>query len=451
MATTVGLDAPLAEQAVALLQELLRIDTTNPPGNEASAAQLLADRLAPHGLSPELILAAPGRGNLVVRLKGDGSAGGPLLLTGHLDVVPADEGEWKHPPFAAFIEDGWLWGRGAVDMKNHVAACAVVMMGLARAGLELKRDVIFAAVADEEAGCDFGSKYLVESHPEKVRAEWALGEAGGFTFRLGEKRLYPIQVAQKGVAWLTLKARGVSAHGSIPREDNANLKLARALMRLGNQPLPVHVTAGAKRMLEAFGRARGFPSSLGLKLLAHPSLTDLLLESLVPEVKVRRSLSAVLRNTVAPTRLCSGSAPNVIPSEASATLDGRVLPGQTTADLLRELAAVVDDDEVTFEVHHELAAVEASPETPLFRLLCDAVREMDPQGVPFPNLIPGFTDASHFARLGTTFYGFSPIVFPPDSTAAFTDLLHGKDERIPVDGFKQGLRALWDVVVRFCV
>jgi acetylornithine deacetylase/succinyl-diaminopimelate desuccinylase-like protein len=291
MATPVALDSALEEQAVALLQELLRIDTTNPPGNEGVAAQLLSDHLAPHGLCPELFFAVPGRGNLVARLKGDGSAGGPLLLTGHLDVVPAVPAEWRHPPFSGHVEDGWLYGRGAVDMKNHVAACAVVMEGLCRAGLSLKRDVIFAAVADEEAACEHGSKFLVEQHPDKVRAEWALGEAGGFTFSFGDRRLYPIQVAQKGVAWLRMKARGACGHGSIPRDDNANLRLARALMRLGNRPLPVHIGPVAKRMLESFGRASGFPARLGLSLLARPALTDLLLESLVPQEKARRALS----------------------------------------------------------------------------------------------------------------------------------------------------------------
>lgn len=450
MATAVPQDPGIGDQALALLQDLLRIDTTNPPGAEAAAAELLADRLARDGVSSELLAPAPGRANLVARLPGDGSAGGPLLLTGHLDVVSPESAEWKHPPFAGHVEGGWLYGRGALDMKNHVAACAAVMAGLRRAGLTLKRDVLFAAVADEEAGCELGSKFLVERHPDKVRADWALGEAGGFTFRVGKERLYPIQVAQKGAAWLQMKARGQSGHGSIPREDNANFRIARALMRLCNRPLPVHLTPAAKNVLRAFGSALGFPSSLGLRLLERPALTDALLASLVPDPKARRLLSAMLHNTVSPVGLRAGHSPNVIPSEAVASLDGRFLPGQTSSDLLRELAEVVDDPDITFEIQKELAPVEATPDTPLFSLLCDALRAVDSEAIPFPSLVPGFTDASQFARLGTTYYGFTPVVFPPESTAAFADLVHGRDERIPVEGFKQGVRALWDVVVRFC-
>jgi acetylornithine deacetylase/succinyl-diaminopimelate desuccinylase-like protein len=450
MATAVPQDPGVGDQALALLQDLLRIDTTNPPGAEAAAAQLLADRLSRDGVSSELLAPAAGRANLVARLPGDGSAGGPLLLTGHLDVVPAEPTEWRHPPFEGHVEGGWLYGRGALDMKNHVAACAAVVAGLRRAGLTLKRDVLFAAVADEETGCELGSRFLVERHPEKVRAEWALGEAGGFTFRMGKKRLYPIQVAQKGASWLQMTARGPSGHGSIPREENANLKLARALMRLGNRPLPARVTPAAKRVLRAFGAALGFPSSLGLRLMERPALTDALLESLVPDPKARRLLSAMLHNTVSPVGLRAGHSPNVIPSEAVASLDGRFLPGQTSSDLLRELAEVVGDPAITFEVHQELAPVEAPADTPLFSLLCDALRAVDSEAIPFPSLVPGFTDASQFARLGTTYYGFTPVVFPPESTAAFADLVHGRDERIPVEGFKLGVRALWEVVVRFC-
>lgn len=450
MGTSVPQDPGLGDQALALLQDLLRIDTSNPPGQEAAAAQLLADRLAADGVSSELLASAPGRANLVARLRGDGSSGGPLLLTGHLDVVPADPAEWRHPPFAGLVEDGWLYGRGALDMKNHVAACAAVIAGLKRAGLTLKRDVLFAAVCDEELGCERGSKFLVEQHPEKVRAEWALGEAGGFTMRVGARRLYPIQVAQKGVAWLQMMARGPSGHGSIPREDNANLKLARALMRLGNRPLPVHVTPAAKGVLRAFGAGLGFPSSLGLRLMERPALTDALLESLVADPNARRTLSAMLRNTVSPVGLQAGRSPNVIPGEAAASLDGRFLPGQTSKDLLRELAEVVDDPSITFEVRTELPPVEAPAETPLYGLLCEALRAADPEAMPFPCLVTGFTDACQFARLGTTYYGFTPVVFPEDSTAAFADLIHGKDERIPVEGFKRGVQALWEVVVRFC-
>lgn len=439
----------IPDDAVALLAALIRIDTSNPPGREAAAAELLAQELRRDGYEPVVREAAPGRSNLIIRRKGDGTGGGPLMLTGHLDVVPADASAWKHPPFAADVADGWLWGRGAVDMKNHLAACAMVMRQLAREDVRLKRDVIFAAVADEEAGCRLGSQFLVDEHPDLVRAEWALGEVGGFTVFLGGRRLYPIQVAHKGAAWLTMRARGTAGHGSIPREDSAPQRLARAIMRLGNMPLPVHVCAPTRRMLDALSQAQGLGPRLAMTLLQRPALTDFVLQSLVTDEKARRMLGAVLRNTAAATELRAGQGPNVLPPFAEATVDGRLLPGQASADLLRELAEIVDDEQVTFEVRHEIAAGETPSDTLLYRKIEETLRAMDPDGVPFPQIIPGFTDASAFAKLGVRTYGFTPMVLP-DGKIPFADLPHGVDERIPIEGFKTGVQALWDLVLAFC-
>ncbi|MBI5545579.1 MAG: M20/M25/M40 family metallo-hydrolase [Deltaproteobacteria bacterium] len=443
------LPTPATDEAIALLQALVRIDTSNPPGHETAAAELLASHLRQDGYEPQLLEAAPGRTNLVVRHKGDGTGGGPLLLTGHLDVAPADATGWKHPPFSAEIAEGWLWGRGTLDMKNHLAACATVMRQIARDGLKLKRDVIFAAVADEEAGCALGSKFLVDQHPDLIRAEYALGELGAFTFHMAGRRLYPIQVGHKGLAWLTLRAKGMAGHGSIPLEDSAPMRLARAVMRLGNMPLPVHVTEPARRMLEGMGRALGAGSSLALKLACRPALTDFVLQNLIRDEKGRRLFGAVLRNTASVTQLKAGVAPNVYPLVAEATVDGRLLPGQATADLLREVRDVVDDDDVVCEAFRELPATESPTDTPLYRLLEEAVRAMDPGGAPYPQLVPGFTDAGELARLGIRTYGFSPLVFP-EGEVSLPDLIHGVDERIPLDGFRRGVQTLWDVVLGFC-
>jgi acetylornithine deacetylase/succinyl-diaminopimelate desuccinylase-like protein len=443
--------SPQAEQeALSLLVELIRTDTSNPPGGERPAAELLQKALAQDGVESQLVEKAPGRTNLVARLKGDGSGGGPLLLTGHLDVVPAEPQGWRHPPFAAEIEDGWLYGRGAVDMKNHVAACATLMRQLAREKVKLKRDVIFAAVADEEAGSGLGAQFLVDEHPELVRAEWALGELGGFTLEVGKKRLYPIQIATRGAVWVKLVARGPSGHGSMPRPDNAVLRLSRALMRIGNMALPVHPTEPTRRTLAAFGAARGFPASAALKLLTAPAFTDWALESLVADPAVRRVFNAILRNTASPTVLKAGGATNVIPEVAEAHVDGRILPGQTSAQFVRELRAVIEDDGIEVEILREIAPVEMPMDTPLYRLLEQTVKHMDPAGIAIPYTVPGFTDASAFAKLGTKFYGFAPIVFPPSPGVAFAELYHGRDERIPVAGFQRGVGALWGAVNAFC-
>jgi acetylornithine deacetylase/succinyl-diaminopimelate desuccinylase-like protein len=437
----------MQDEALELFRALLRIDTTNPPGNEREAAQLLADTLAQDGLEPRLIDAAPGRTSVVARLKGTGELP-PLLLTAHLDVVPADASRWKHPPFGAVIDDGWLYGRGTVDMKNMAAMSATVLKVLKREGARLKRDVIFAAVADEEAGCALGSQHLVDHHPELVRAEYALGEIGGFTLQMGGARLYPIQVAQKGMVWMKARLEGTPGHGSMPREDNPVVGLAAALAKLVPDALPVHPTPALASFLQGVAASQPVLARVLLPLLLKPALADRLL-GLLPDKSTARAMSAVLRNTATPTVLRAGTKTNVIPSFAEAEIDGRSLPGQRVEDVLREVREVLGPD-VTLEVMKSLEPVAVSHETPMFETLSAVVRRMDPDGIPVPYIIPGFTDAAAFSRLGTTYYGFSPIVFPATPKVAFSELFHGDDERIPVDGFHRGTAALMDAVRTWC-
>lgn len=437
--------AQVGPEALALFQALLRAETVNPPGNERLAAELLAESLRKDGYDPVVLEARPTRANLVVRRQGTGEKP-PLLLTGHLDVVGVEPARWKHPPFAAVVDDGWLYGRGAVDMKNHVAMCAMVMKLLAREGERLPRDVIFAAVADEEAGCNFGSKFLVDSHADKVRAEYALGEIGGFTLRSGAVRVYPVQAAQKGLAWLKLRAPGTPGHGSMPRQDNAVLRLSRALVRIGNMPMPVHRTPVVEAFVRGLGRATGFPASLILPLMLRPWLTEWVLGSVIPDPSIARTFNAVLRNTATPTILRAGSKTNVIPGSAEAEVDGRFLPGQSVETFLEELSEVIDDEGIEIEVTQSMGPVSVSPQTPMFQTLVDAIRRIDPEGVVLPYMIPGFTDAGPFSRLGTTYYGFTPIFFPEEPQVAFAELYHGDNERIPVSGFVKGIEALYAAV-----
>ncbi|MHB8876690.1 MAG: M20/M25/M40 family metallo-hydrolase [Myxococcaceae bacterium] len=443
-----ALPAEVEDEAVELLRGLLRIDTTNPPGLEHAAAEFLADSLAQDGFEPKLLQAEKDRTSLVVRLKGTGEKP-PLLLTAHLDVVAAEPSRWKHPPFAATLDDGWIYGRGAVDMKNMAAMSAMVLKALRREKVTLARDIIFAAVADEEAGCALGSKFLVDNYPELVRAEYALGELGGFTQELNGKRLYPIQCAQKGVVWLKARLDGTPGHGSMPREDNPVLGLSAALAKLVPSAMPVHRTRAAERFIGALAAAQPLLSRLVMPLMLKPALADKMLARL-PDKGVARALGAILRNTVTPTVLRAGTKTNVIPSFAEAELDGRTLPGQTVENLLAELRAIIGD-EVRLEVMHSADPVEVSPETPMFAALSRAVRQMDPEGIAIPYVIPGFTDAGPFSKLGTTFYGFSPIIFPRTPKVSFAELYHGDNERIPVDGFKRGLSALHSTVRSWCL
>lgn len=434
-------------EALELFRALLRLDTTNPPGNERQAAQLLADALAQDGLDPRLFDSAPSRTSVVTRLKGTGELP-PLLLTAHLDVVAAEPSRWKHPPFGAVIDDGWLYGRGAVDMKNMAAMSATVMRVLKREGAKLKRDLIFAAVADEEAGCALGSQWLVEHHPDEVRAEYALGEIGGFTLRLAGRRLYPIQVAQKGMVWMKASVEGTPGHGSMPRDDNPVVGLAAALAKLVPDALPVHVTPALTAFLRGVVSTQPKLAQVLLPLLLRPQLVDRLL-GLVPDQGTARAMSAIMRNTATPTVLRAGTKTNVIPSSAEAEIDGRTLPGQSVDDFLGEVQALLGP-KVKLDVLRTLEPVSVSSDTPMFTTLCDALRAMDPEGIPVPYLIPGFTDAAAFSRLGTTYYGFAPIRFPDAPKVAFSELFHGDDERIPVEGFAQGLDALLLAVRRWC-
>lgn len=430
------------EEALALFRDLLRIDTTNPPGNERPAAERCAEALRADGLEPELLEGAKDRTNLVCRYRGTGELP-PLMLTAHLDVVPAGEG-WSHPPFEARIEDGWLFGRGAIDMKNHAAMCVSVLRALAREKARLRRDVLLVLVADEEAGCTWGSTWLVRNHAEKIRAEYALGEIGGFTLHMEGRRFYPIQVAQKGVLWLRARTRGEGGHGSMPRTRSAVGDLARAVARL-SRPLPIEVTGPAREFLQALASRLG-PKGTALKALQNPWLADAILRAL-PNRNLARTLRALLSNTATPTVLRAGSKTNVIPQEAEAEIDCRTLPGEAGERAMQQIRDRVGKG-VEFEVLQQAPAVEFSSKTPLFASLAEAIRRKDPEGIVIPYMIPGFTDAFAFAQNGTTYYGFTPLYLPEG--VVFSELYHNVDERIWVEGFHFGLELLYDAVRTFC-
>jgi acetylornithine deacetylase/succinyl-diaminopimelate desuccinylase-like protein len=432
-----------------MCQHLLRIDTTNPPGNERPAADYLAGKLREVGYEPTILEAAPGRANLIVRHRGTGAGGGPLLLSAHLDVVEADPAHWKHPPFSAAEAEGCLWGRGAVDMKHMAAMSAAVMRGLARSGTRLGRDVIFAAVADEEAGCDFGSRFLVEQHPDLVRADYALGEVGGFTMHLAGTAFYPVQVAEKGICWVRARFTGEPGHGSMPRRDSAVIKLGEAIAALGRARFPVHATRTVKDFLDAVAaRQPAFARPL-LKLVTRPELMARVVR-LVPDLSIARTLGALLTNTASPTVVRAGNKVNVIPGEAVVEIDGRLLPGQTADDFVRELHAVLGDD-VELEVLKSAPATVTEPvESPLFDVIRRQINAREPEAVVVPYMIPGFTDGAYFSKLGTKWYGFAPMKIEKDAGIRFADMFHGNDERIPIAGLHWGTEVLDAVVREFC-
>jgi acetylornithine deacetylase/succinyl-diaminopimelate desuccinylase-like protein len=438
----------LADDAKQLCQQLLRIDTTNPPGNERPAAELVAAALAEVGLQPELLEARPSRTNVVTRYRGSGKRA-PLLLTAHLDVVEADPAKWRRPPFSGEEYEGCLWGRGAIDMKNMASMCTAIMRRLAATGARLDRDIIFAAVADEEAGCDLGSRFLVEQHRSKVEAEYAIGESGGFSLHIGDTTFYPVQVAEKGFCWIRARITGEPGHGSMPRHDSVVTRLGETLVRLGDAHLPVHPTKYVADFLEAIRTKQPAVVQPLVKLVARPHLLARVAR-LVPGASMARSFMALLANTAAATVVRAGNKTNVIPGVAEFEIDGRTLPGQSDAELLAELRDVLGPDV-------ELEIIKSAPPTvtepvasPLFDIIKRQVESREPGATVIPYMIPGFTDAKYFSQMGARWYGFSPVKIEKASGIRFADMFHGNDERVPVAGLAWGVDVLDAVVREIC-
>jgi acetylornithine deacetylase/succinyl-diaminopimelate desuccinylase-like protein len=443
-----AIDWPSATaEAMAHFKELLRIDTTNPPGNERAAADYLGRVLDREGIPHRIVESEPTRASLVARLVGSGKKA-PLMLSGHLDVVPAEREHWRRDPFGAEEHEGCVWGRGAVDMKNMVAMSLMTLLLLKRAGAKLERDLIFAAVADEEAGSRLGARFLVEKHPELVRAEYVLTEIGAYTLYQGDGVFYPIQVAEKGICWFELTAQGTPGHGSMPRPDNAVVRLARAIEALGRVRLPYHRVPVVEAFLRRLAEAAPAPARKAVPVLLRPALAGVLVKlARLQDPEQAISLEALLRNTASPTVVRGGQKVNVIPSTASVLVDGRMLPGQTVEAFLAEVQRVVGDD-LRVRVLEEHEGHVFRTDTALYGAIGRAIEKHHPGAVAIPFMIPGFTDSYAYASLGATCYGFSPVRMPRGLN--YTSLYHGHDERIPIEGFAWGLRVLVDLVSEFC-
>lgn len=434
------------DEAVRHLQALLRIDTTNPPGNERPAADYLAGVLAAEGYEPIVLESAPGRGNVVARYKGSGAAP-PLLLLSHMDVVPAEPQHWEHPPFSGELVDGVIWGRGALDMKSIVIMQLMTMLLLKRSGVSLARDVIFAATADEEAGGVYGAGFLVDQHPELIRAEYAFSEFGGFPMDFGGRRIYFCQVAEKGAVWVRIRARGRPGHASVPHRENAVVRLAEAVRKLGRTSLPFHRTDAVTGMIEGMARGLGGVKGAAIRLMLNPSLSALVTRLFIRQPSMAEYFHALLHNTATPTCLRAGSKTNVIPSEAEVDVDARILPGQTADSLLAELRDVIGPD-FEFEPLLVLQPLETSSRTPLFEAMVRGLQRRDPGAAVAPMMMAGATDAKHLARIGIPCYGFSPMRLPPGMDVL--KMAHGHNERIPVDALAFGVQTLYEVVTDFC-
>jgi acetylornithine deacetylase/succinyl-diaminopimelate desuccinylase-like protein len=454
------------EQLVDDLRSLLRIPSINPPdppGAELAAARCVAAALEDEGLRPAVYEPVAGRGSVVARLRGDGSGGGPLLLLSHLDVVPAPPESWTHDPFGGEVADGYVWGRGAIDMKDLLAMELGVVRLLARAARQagwdpasdpvpgLRRDIIVASTADEEAGGHEGLGWIVDHHPEAVRAAGAINESGAVSLDLPGGRLYPIGVAEKGYVVYRIRVRGTWGHGSMPRTDNAAVLAARIATRLA-EPGPARQTPTMQRFFEGAAAALGGESATILNWLASddPAAGEAALGRRCEE-RYARVARALVRTTISPNVIQAGIKYNVIPGEAALELDCRILPGTTEAELRAdvigrlgpELAAVAEIELLAMGV-----PVVAPAEGELYAALEGAVRAHDPEGTPLPFMLPFATDAKHLERIGVPSYGFSPLRMPPDES--YLERFHGVDERVSLDALRWGLPVLYDAVLGFC-
>ena len=431
---------------VELLQRLIRFDTTNPPGNEGECLWYIHDLLAAWGFSVRMLGPTPERLNLVARLEGRGDAP-PLLMYGHVDVVTTEDQEWTHPPFEGRQEDGCVWGRGALDMKGGIVMMLSALLRAMSEG-ETPGDVVLALVSDEEAGGEHGAKSLVDNHPELFDGvRNAIGEFGGFSFDIGRRRFYAIMAAEKQACWLRLTMRGRSGHGSLSppysNEAGAMKRLSQVLERLEKRRLPVHVTPVARRMAETIAENIPFPASLVFRLIHRTALTGPVLKLMGERGS---TFAPLFRNTVTPTVVRGGRQINVTPGEIVLDLDGRLLPGCDPDDLISEVHDALGPptaDGVEIEV---VRWEPGPPEADLdfFPALERVMLEMDPEGVPVPILLPGATDARHFARLGIQTYGFLPMRLPEGFN--FSQLVHGPDERIPVDALHFGAEAIYRLI-----
>ncbi|UZJ26276.1 M20/M25/M40 family metallo-hydrolase [Rhodococcus antarcticus] len=435
-------------EVVELTSQLIRIDSTNTGDpatlvGEQEAAEWVVRQLEEVGYQTTLVESGmPGRANVFCRLEGADSTRGALLVHGHLDVVPAEPADWSVHPFSGAVEDGYLWGRGAVDMKDMVGMTLAVARQFKAEGVVPPRDIVFAFLADEEAGGTWGSHWLVEHRPDLFEGiTEAVGEVGGFSLTVGrpdgtDVRLYLVETAEKGIAWMRLRARARAGHGSFLHPDNAVTMLAAAVARLGTHTFPLVMTESVTQFLAAVSEETG--------LTFDPESPDIdgTLEKLG---SISRIVGATLRDTANPTMLTAGYKANVIPQTAEAVVDCRVLPGRQAA-FEREVDELLGPD-VEREWVTQLEAYETTFDGDLVDAMNDAVLAHDPDGRTVPYMLSGGTDAKAFAKLGVRCFGFAPLRLPPELD--FAALFHGVDERVPVESLRFGTRVL-DHFLRHC-
>jgi acetylornithine deacetylase/succinyl-diaminopimelate desuccinylase-like protein len=441
------------DEVTRFLSDLIRINTTNPPGNETAAARYLTENLSREGFECELFESAPERGNVITRLKGTGEKPSLLLLS-HLDVVVADAEEWSVDPFAGVVKDDFVWGRGALDMKGMTAIEVMVLKLLKRNEVELKGDVVLAATADEEQGGLSGADYLLRNYPEKIFAPYVLNEGGGLAFPTQSGNVFTVQTAEKGILWFKVKAKGTPGHGSMPNvADNAIMRMNKIIEKLGNHRSRVALIPSVKRFLEEIARKDAALREPLTRLLVNPELADDVLDELVKtSPQLAEEIRPRLRMTITPTIIHGGVKENVIPCECETVFDCRILPGQEssqTIGLIKVLLGEVDGEKLVFEGLQVQEPSESSAETPLYNAISGVLREFEPNCGVTPMLTPGGTDSRFFRRKGSICYGFQPMHPEEVTSGKAVKREHGIDERISIENLVFGTSVLYETVKKF--
>ncbi len=442
----------IENEVTLFLSDLIRINTTNPPGKEIAAAKYVAENLRSVGFECELFESASERGSIITRLKGTGEKPNLLLLS-HLDVVAANAKEWSVDPFGGVIKDGFVWGRGALDMKGMTAIEVMVMKLLKRNGLKLKGDVILAATADEEQGGLSGADYLLRHYPEKIYAPYILNEGGGEAMPTRNGNVFTVQTAEKGILWFKVKAKGTPGHGSLPNmADNAIIRMNKVIAKLGNYKSQVYLIPTVKKFFEEIARQDPTLKEPFECLQTNPELSDQILDELFKtEPQLAEEIRPRLKMTLTPTIIHGGIKENVIPSECETVFDCRILPGQKSAqtiELIKELLSEVDPEKLVFERLQTQEPSESTAETPLYNTITGVLREFEPNCGVTPMLTTGGTDSRFFRKKGSVCYGFHPR-YPEIAQGKIIKMEHGIDERISIKNLIFGTSVLYETVKNF--
>ena len=426
-----------------LLQNLIRFNTTNPPGDEAACVGYIAELCHSLEIETQTYAKQPTRPNLVARIKGAGKAA-PLLLYGHVDVVSTANQEWTHPPFSGDVADGMIWGRGALDMKGGVAMMTAAFLRAKAEGRTPPGDVILCILSDEEAGGDCGAAYMVENHAELFAGvKYAIGEFGGFPIYVGGKKFFAVQVAEKSVCSTKVKFTGPAGHGSVPRRspENATYKLAKALEALNTYRLPVHITPAAENMISAIADGLDGEAAKAMRQLLDPAQTDAVLDELG---EGGRQFDAILHNTASPNIIRGGDKINVVPGQVEIEIDMRIVPGFDPEEAMSEIRHLVGEWGEVELIRH--SAGNGNLDMGLFDTLSDILLDGQ-EARTVPLLISGGTDGRFFSELDIQTYGFLPMDLPEDFD--FLSTVHAANERIPIDAMHFGSEKIYQVLGRF--